>query len=92
MRRITDEKSWKQLMQEDKKLMQLAINAGVENNFKRISELNGCFSLNCGDDVVNSDAERELAMYLFCMTDNDALNSAYRTRHQVAHKAGIGDL
>ena len=87
---ISDEKVWKRLLEEDSKLKELAIKAGVETDSKRAQELNGCFAINCGDGVVQSEAERELAMYLFCTDfDEDGIRSAIQGRIAAARVAGI---
>ncbi len=92
MLHILDEKSWKRALERDKKLKELAKKAGIENNFERAKELNGCFALNCGDGVVNSEAERDLARYMFCRydEDSDSLNAALQGRILAARAAGIG--
>lgn len=87
---ISDEKVWKRLLEEDSKLKELAIKAGVENNPQRAQELNGCFAINCGDGVVQSEAERDLAMYLFCADfDGEGIRSAIEGRIAAARAAGI---
>lgn len=87
---ISDEKVWKRLLEEDSKLKELAIKAGVENNPQRAQELNGCFEINCGDGVVQSEAERELAQYLFCADfDGEGMRSAIAGRIAAARAAGI---
>ena len=87
---ISDEKVWKRLLEEDSKLKELAIKAGVENNSQRAQELNGCFAINCGDGVVQSEAERDLAQYLFCADfDRERMRSAIEGRIAAARAAGI---
>lgn len=88
---ISDEKVWKRLLEQDSKLNDLAIKAGVENNSKRAQELNGCFAVNCGDGVIQSEAERELALYLFCTDfEGECINNAIQGRISAAKAAGIG--
>ena len=67
-----NEESWKMALERDEKLKDLAIKAGVENNYERAKKLNCCFTWNCGQDVVNSKEESDLAMYLFCIKDEDS--------------------
>ena len=69
-----------------------ATKAGVENNYERAKELNGCFAWNCGDNVVKSKEERELAEYMFCIEDKGTNNfqDALQERILAAHAAGIG--
>lgn len=87
---ISDEKVWKRLLEEDSKLKELAIKAGVENNFQRVQELNGCIATNCGDGVVQSEAERDLAEYLFFEDfDGEGMRSAIEGRIAAARAAGI---
>ncbi len=87
---ISDEKVWKRLLDEDSKLKELAIKAGVENNSQRAQELNGCFAINCGDGVVQSEAERDLAKYLFCADfDGERIRNAISGRIAAAKEAGI---
>ena len=87
---ISDEKVWKRLLEEDSKLRELAIKAGVENNPQRAQELNGCFAINCGDGVVKSEAESDLAMYLFCAGfDEERMRSSVLGRIAAAKAAGI---
>ena len=84
--------SWKRALERDKKLKDLAVKAGVENNFERAKELNGCFAWNCGQDVVKSKEESELAKYMFCIDDEgtDSLQDALQGRILAARTAGIG--
>ncbi len=86
------EDAWKRAVEKDKKLKELAIKAGVDNNYERAKKLNGCFAWNCGDGVVKSEEERELAMYLFCIEDEESnsLQSALQGRILAAREAGIG--
>lgn len=87
---ISDEKVWRRLLEEDSKLKELAIKAGVENNPQRAQELDGCFAVNCGDGVIKSEAERELAKYLFCSDfDEEGIRSAVSGRILAAKSAGI---
>ncbi len=83
------EESWKRALDKDPKLKDLAIKAGVENNFERAKELNGCFAWNCGDGVVKSEEERNLAQYMFCMSDEDDLRESLKGRIAAARAAGI---
>lgn len=69
-----NEESWKRALERDPKLKNLATKAGVENNYERAKELNGCFAWNCGDNVVKSKEERELAEYMFCIEDKGTNN------------------
>lgn len=87
-----NEESWKRALERDKKLKDLAIKAGVENNYERAKELNGCFAWNWGDGVVKSEEERDLAQYLFCIEDegSDGLRDALQGRILAAREAGIG--
>ena len=87
-----NEKSWEQALKKDEKLRGLAIKAGVKNDYKRAKELNGCFALNCGDDVVRCEAERDLAKYLFCIEDDDSnsVQDSMQGRILAARAAGIG--
>ena len=88
--KISDEKVWKRLLEEYPKLKELVIKAGVENNPQRAQELNDCFAINCGDGVVKSEAERELAKYLFCADfDGKGIKSAIEGRIAAARAAGI---
>ena len=66
--------SWKLALERDSKLKELAIKAGVENNYERVKELNGCFAWNCGDDVVKTEEERELAKYMFLIEEESPSN------------------
>ena len=87
---ISDEKDWKRLLEEDSELKELAIKAGVENNPQRAKELKDCFALNSGEGVVQSEAERELARYLFCTDfDMEKIKSAIAGRIIAARNAGI---
>ena len=87
-----NEDSWKRALERDPKLKNLATKAGVENNYERAKELNGCFAWNCGDNVVKSKEERELAEYMFCIEDKGTNNfqDALQERILAAHAAGIG--
>lgn len=87
-----NEESWRRALERDQKLKDLAIKAGVENNYERAKELNGCFAWNCNHDVVKSKEESELAMYMFCMEDegSDSLQKALQGRILAARAAGIG--
>lgn len=88
---ITKE-SWKRAIERDAKLKELAIKAGVENNYERAKELNNCFAWNCGMNVVHSKEENELAIYMFCIEDEDSnsFQIALKSRIIAANKAGIG--
>ena len=87
---ISDARVWEKLLEEDSMLKELAIKAGVEKNPKRVKELLGCFGTNCGDGVVRSEAERDLAKYLFSMPfDEEAISEAIRGRIAAAVAAGI---
>lgn len=87
---ISDEKVWKRLLEDYPKLKELAIKAGVENNPQRAQELNACFAINCGDGVVQSEAEEELAMYLFCRDfDEKEMKIAIEGRIAAARAARI---
>ena len=88
LRNLTEE-SWKRALERDPKLKELAIKAGVENNFERAEELNGCFAWNCGMDVVKSKEESELAKYMFCIHEN-GLKDVLQGRILAAREAGIG--
>lgn len=90
MLRILNEESWNRALENDPKLKDLATKAGIVNNYERAKELNGCFALNCGDDVVNSEAERELARYMFCVTDENSMQTSLQGRYLAARSAGIG--
>lgn len=85
---ITEE-SWKKAIQGDSKLKELATKAGVENNYQRVVELNGCFAFNFGRSVTKSNEERQLAMYMFCIDDSDSLKNTLQERMAVAQAAGI---
>lgn len=41
-----NEESWKRALEREPKLKNLATKAGVENNYERAKELNGCFAWN----------------------------------------------
>ena len=84
------EESWKRALEQNQKLRQLAVKAGVEDNFERAKELNGCFAWNCGDGVVKSEEERNLAQYLFILDDSDSYKDALKGRIAAARAAGIG--
>ena len=87
---LSDKKVWKRLLEQDPKLKELAIKAGVKNNPKRAEELKGCFALNGGRGVVKSEEERELAEYLFCADfDGSKLRAAINGRIIAARAAGI---
>ena len=88
--KLADEKVWKQLLEEKPKLKELAIKAGVVDNFKRVQELNGCLAVNCGDGVIQTEEERELAIYLFC--SNSDYKAAIEGRRLIARSAQIKDL
>ena len=83
------EDTWKRALDKDKKLKDLAMKACVVNNFKRAKELNGCFQWNCGEGVVKTKEEYELAKYMFCVLDSDVTQSISQERIQIAHSAGI---
>lgn len=87
-----NETSWKRALERDSKLKDLAIKAGVVDNYERAKELNGCFAWNCGRDVVKSKEESDLAMYMFCINDenSDSLHAAVKGRIIAAREAGIG--
>ena len=62
----------------------------TENNSQRAQELNGCFAINCGDGVIQSEAERDLAKYLFCADfDGEGIRNAISGRIAAAKAAGI---
>ena len=85
-----NEKTWKQALEKDPKLKELAVKAGVENNVERAKELNGCFAWNCGHGVVKSEAEQDLAQYMFCIDDNDdGVKNSIQGRILAARAAGI---
>lgn len=87
-----NEESWKRALERDKKLKDLAIKAGVENNYERAKKLNGCFAWNGGLDVVKSKEESELAKYMFCIHDEDVdiFQDTLEERILAARAAGIG--
>lgn len=76
------EESWKRALERDKKLKELAIKAGVEDNFERAKELNGCFALDCGARVVRSVEERNLAQYMFIRNEVDSIMAIQARWHQ----------
>ena len=85
-----NEETWKQALEKYPKLRELAVKADIENDVERAKKLNGCFALNCGDGVVKSEAERELALYMFCIDDNDdGVKTAIQGRILAARAAGI---
>ena len=87
---VSDARVWEQLLVEDPELKELAIKAGVEKNPKRVKELLGCFGTNCGDGVVRSEAERDLAKYLFLMPfDEKSFGESVSARIAAAEAAGI---
>ena len=86
---ISDEKHWKELLEKDPELKKLAVKAGIENNFKRVQELEGCFAWNFGKDVIKSEDESDFALYMFCMTDNGEMDEVFQQRAQAARRAGI---
>lgn len=81
--------SWKRALERDSELKELAIKAGLENNFERANELNGCYAWDCGDDVVKSEEERELAGYMYFVGFNSHENTVVG-RILAAREAGIG--
>ena len=87
-----NEESWKCALERDSKLKELAIKAGVENNYQRAKELNGCFAFNGGRDVVKSEEEKKLAIYMFCIEDegSPSLQKSLQGRILAAREAGIG--
>lgn len=87
---LLDENIWKRLLENDSKLKDLAVKAGVENNAQRAQELSRCLAINCGEGVVKSKEELELATYLFCANfNNEYYKSAIRGRIIAAREAGI---
>ena len=56
---LLDENIWKRLLENDSKLKDLAVKAGVENNAQRAQELSRCLAINCGEGVVKSKEELE---------------------------------
>lgn len=58
--------AWNRFTSAHPKLKELAIKAGVENNPQRAQELNCAYSSNGRERLVMSEAERELARYLYC--------------------------
>jgi len=87
---LADEKVWKQLLEKDPRLKDLAIKAGVENNSQRAEELNGCIAINGGRDVIKSKEEEELAFYLFSVDYEDPLlKTSIEGRIAAARAAGI---
>ena len=84
--------SWERTLERDKKLKDLAVKAGVANNYERAKELNGCFAFNGGDNVVKSEEERDLALYMFCIEDedSDSVQDSVQGRILAARAAGIG--
>lgn len=82
-------KIWKRALEDDAKLKDLAVKAGVENNPERAKQLNRCFELDFGIHVCKSKEEQDLAQYLFCMTDPEEINIAIQGRIAAAKAAGI---
>ena len=74
MLKFSNESEWKMALEKDAKLSQLAVAAGIENNFKRAKELNGCIACDCGDGVIKNEAERKLAMYMFCTITKEEID------------------
>lgn len=91
---IYDEKNWKDFLESHYELKELVIKAGLENNPKRVQELDGAFAWNFAKDVASSKAEEELALHLFAhdYRHPNSLNDALKARMQVAKEAGIDDL
>lgn len=69
MRPILDQMDWTRALEEDPKLKRLAVKAGLENDYKRAQELNGCIACNEGKDVIRNKYEKKLAIHLFARTD-----------------------
>ena len=86
---ISDEKVWRRLLEEDPELKELAIKAGVENNPQRAQELNYCYAINCGNGVVQSEAEKALARYLFCANFEENYKASIAGRILVTRATGI---
>ena len=90
MKRITDENAWKKLLESNPELKELAIKAGIENDFKRASELEGCVEWNGGKDIIKSEAEEEFAIYVtFGLSDEKETNEIFQQRVESARRAGI---
>ena len=90
MKKITDETAWKKLLESDPELKELAVKAGIEDDFKRASELEGCVEWNGGKDVIKSEAEEEFAIYVtFGLSDEKETNEMFQQRAEAARRAGI---
>ena len=89
MLKFSNESEWKMALEKDAKLRELAVAAGIENNFKRAKELNGCIAQNCGDDVIKNEDERELAMYMFCNITKEEIKTSIQGRCIAAQSAGV---
>ena len=89
MLNFSNENEWKIALSKDAKLSKLAVAAGVENNFKRARELNGCIAWDCGDGVIKNKAERELAMYMFCTITKEEIKTSIQERCIAAKSAGM---
>ena len=61
--KIKDKAMWERALSKDPDLKALVKKAGC--TYERACQLNGCIAVNCGKEVIKSDAERELAMYMF---------------------------
>ena len=88
---VYSEENWKIFLEEHPKLKELVVKAGLENNPKRVKELDGAFAVNCGEEIVKSNEERELAKHLFVhdYRHPNGLNNALKGRIIAAKEAGI---
>ena len=89
MLEFSNESEWKMALEKDAKLRQLAVAAGIENNFKRARELNGCIAWDCGEGVIKNEAEMELAMYMFCTITKEEIKTSIQERCIAAKSAGV---
>ena len=89
MLKLKTKEDWERYLQEEPELKELAIKAGVENDFERAKELNGCIAVNFGKGVIQSEEERKLAKYMFCYVDADDFRSHLEQRCTMAKAAGI---
>ncbi len=90
---LSNETVWARLLEKDPTLKELAVKAGAENNPKRAKELMESFAFNGGYRVAKTDAEKNLALYLFCSDfEGTSLNDVYQGRLGAARRAGYTDL
>ena len=85
---VTAEGVWERLLEENPKLKELAVAAGVENDPERAQELGWSMAWNCGKGVISNEAEDALATYLFCMSDSASTKKALSGRMIMAKAAG----